>query len=89
MGDKATYSPGPAAMDRESLEGAAKAAQSLTDRRFQDFEGDIEIIIGMDRGRGPCPEGEGAEDGDRGCYHQVQGNPIKTGSLLCNEARKK
>ena len=48
MGDEAKYSPGPAAMDRENLEGAAKAAQSLTDRRFQDFEGDIEIIIGMD-----------------------------------------
>ena len=48
MGDEAKYSPGLAAMDRESLEGAAKAAQSLTDRRFQDFEGDIEIIIGMD-----------------------------------------
>ena len=48
MGDEAKYSPGLVAMDRESLEGAAKAAQSLTDRRFQDFEGDIEIIIGMD-----------------------------------------
>ena len=46
MGEEPKYSPGLAAMDRESLEGAAKAAQSLTDRRFQDFEGDIEIIIG-------------------------------------------
>ena len=31
----------------ESLEGAAKAAQSLTNRRFQAFEGDIEVIINM------------------------------------------
>ena len=48
MGEESKYSPGLAAMDVESLEGAAKAAQSLTDRRFQDFEGDVEIIIGMD-----------------------------------------
>ena len=48
MGEESKYSPGLAAMDMESLEGAAKAAQSLTDRRFQDFEGDVEIIIGMD-----------------------------------------
>ena len=34
-------------MDVESLEGAAKSAQNLSDRRFQDFEGDIEIIIKM------------------------------------------
>ena len=48
MGEESKYSPGLAAMDVESLEGAAKAAQSLTDRRFQDFEGDVEIIISMD-----------------------------------------
>ena len=48
MGEEAKYSPGLAAMDVESLEGAAKAAQSLMDRRFQDFEGDVEIIISMD-----------------------------------------
>ena len=47
MGEESKYSPGLAAMDMESLEGAAKAAQSLTDRRFQAFEGDIEIIINM------------------------------------------
>ena len=34
-------------MDRESLEGEAKAAQSQTNRRFQAFKGDIEVIIGM------------------------------------------
>ena len=34
-------------MDMESLEGAAKAAQSLTNRRFQAFEGDIQVIIDM------------------------------------------
>ena len=48
MGEEAKYSPGLAAMDVESLEGADKAAQSLTNRRFQDFEGDVEIIISMD-----------------------------------------
>ena len=31
----------------ENLEGAAKATQSLTDRRFQAFEGDIQVIIDM------------------------------------------
>ena len=47
MGEEPKYSPGLAAMDRESLEGAAKAAQGMTDRKFQDFEADIEIIIEM------------------------------------------
>ena len=47
MGEESKYSPGLAAMDMESLEGAAKAAQSLTNRRFQAFEGDIEIIINI------------------------------------------
>ena len=47
MGAEPKYSPGLAAMDRESLEGAAKAAQGMTDRKFQDFEADIEIIIEM------------------------------------------
>ena len=37
MGEESKYSPGLAAMDMESL----------TDRRFQAFEGDIEIIINM------------------------------------------
>ena len=47
MGEEGKYSPGLAAMDVESLEGAAKAARNLSDRRFQEFEGDIEIIIEM------------------------------------------
>ena len=45
MGEEPKYSLGLAAMDRESLEGAAKAAQGMADRKFQDFEADIEIII--------------------------------------------
>jgi hypothetical protein len=45
MGEEPKYSPGLAAMDRESLEGAAKAAQGMADRKFQDFEADIDIII--------------------------------------------
>ena len=47
MGEEGKYSPGFMAMDRESLEGEAKAAQSQTNRRFEAFEGDIEVIISM------------------------------------------
>ena len=47
MEEEAKFSPGLGAMDMESLEGAGKAAQSLTNRRFKAFEGDIQIIIDM------------------------------------------
>ena len=34
-------------MDVDHLEGAAKAAKNLADRRFAKFEGDIQMIIDM------------------------------------------
>ena len=47
MGEESKYSPNLGAMDMENIEGAAKAAKNLTDRRFQAFEGDIQMIIDM------------------------------------------
>ena len=47
MGEESKYSPGLMTMDLESLEGEAKAAQSQTNRSFEAFEGDIEVIINM------------------------------------------
>ena len=48
MGEESKYSPNLGAMDMESLEGAAKAAQNLVDRRFMALEGDIKMIIDME-----------------------------------------
>ena len=47
MGEENKYNPGLMAMDIDVLEGEAKAAQSQTNRSFEAFEADIEIIINM------------------------------------------
>ena len=47
MGEEKKYNPGLMAMDIDVLEGEAKAAQSQTNRSFEAFEADIEIIINM------------------------------------------
>ena len=47
MGEESKYFPNLGAMDVENLEGAAKAAKNLADRRFTVFEGDIHMIIDM------------------------------------------
>ena len=47
MGEEGKYFPNLGAMDVENLEGAAKAAKNLADRRFATFEGDIQMIIDM------------------------------------------
>ena len=47
-GEEGKYSSNLGAMDMENLEGAAKAAQNLADRRFTAFEGDIKMIIDIE-----------------------------------------
>ena len=41
MGDEEKYTPNIGTMNVYHLEGAAKAAKNMADRRFAKFEGDI------------------------------------------------
>ena len=47
MGEEGKYSPNLGAMDVDHLEGAGKAAKNLADRRFAEFEDDIQMIINL------------------------------------------
>ena len=47
MCEEGKYSPNLRAMDVDHLEGAAKAAINLADRRFAKFEDDIQMIINL------------------------------------------
>ena len=47
MGEEGKYSPNLGATDVDHLEGAAKAAKNLADRRFAKFKGNIQMIIDM------------------------------------------
>ena len=47
MGEEGNYSPNLGAIDVEHLEGAAKAAKNLANRRFAKFEDDIQMIINL------------------------------------------
>ena len=47
MGEENKYNPGLMAMDIDGLEGEAKAAQSQTNRSFDAFEADIDVIINL------------------------------------------
>ena len=47
VGEEEKYTPNLGAMDVIHLEGAAKAAKNMADRRFAKFEGDIQVVIEM------------------------------------------
>ena len=47
MGEESKFSPNIGAMDMENMEGAGKSAKNLADRRFDAFEGDVQVIIDM------------------------------------------
>ena len=47
MGEKGKYSPNLGPMDVDHLEGAAKAAKNLAERRFARIKDDIQMIINL------------------------------------------
>ena len=47
MGEEGKYSPNLGAMDVDHLEGAAKAAKNLAERRFARLKDDIQMIINL------------------------------------------
>ena len=44
-GEEEKFTPNFVNMDIEQIEGAAKAAKNMADRRFAKFEGDIQVVI--------------------------------------------
>ena len=44
-GEEEKFTPSFGIMDMGEIEGAAKAAKKMADRRFTKFEGDIQVII--------------------------------------------
>ena len=44
-GDEEKFTPSFGNMDMGQIEGAAKAAKNMADRRFTKFEGDIQVVI--------------------------------------------
>ena len=44
-GEEEKFTPSFGIMDMGEIEGAAKAAKNMADRRFAKFEGDIQVVI--------------------------------------------